>query len=627
MISVENLTKSFGGHILFDDGSFKINAREKIGLLGRNGHGKTTLCRILIGDEDFDGGRIARPKNYRIGYVTQQLRFTQPTLLEEGMTGLPPAERDHHWKVEKVLAGLGFSQADLNRHPDEFSGGYQVRLNLAKILVSEQDMLLLDEPTNYLDIASIRWVQRFLQDWTRELILITHDRSFMDKIVTHTVGIHRQKFRKIPGNTEKYYTQVAQDEEIYEKTRINDERRRKEIDQFITRFRAKARLANLVQSRIKTLAKMEKKEKLQRLKTLEFSFRSLPLKAKRIMAVEQLTYGYDPAKPLIRDFNITVSAGERICVVGKNGKGKTTLLKLLAGTLAPQQGRVDYHPDTARGFFEQTNIASLIDTRTVEEEILYAGADIDRQLARNICGAMLFEQDDALKKISVLSGGEKSRVMLGKLLVTPLNLLLLDEPTNHLDMESCDALLAAIDSFEGTLIMVTHNELFLQALADRLIVFQEGNPVVYNGGYQHFLDNEGWHDETATIDMAVDSVPEGKTPTKLTKKELRRRRSAIITERTTALKPIETAISEAEEDISENESRVDEYNQALMEASQAQDGARIGELARSLHQSQQIIDQRFVKLEQLYQELDDRSAYYQGLLDQLAADENEADNR
>ena len=625
MISVENLSKSFGGHVLFNDGSFKINAREKIGLLGRNGHGKTTLCRILVGDEAYDAGRITRPKNYRIGYVTQQLKFTQPTLLAEGMTGLPPSEHDHHWKVEKVLAGLGFSRDDLERHPDEFSGGYQVRLNLAKTLVSEPDMLLLDEPTNYLDIASIRWIERFLQTWTRELMLITHDRSFMDQIVTHTVGIHRQKFRKIPGDTEKYYTQVAQDEEIYEKTRINDERRQKEIQQFITRFRAKARLANLVQSRVKTLAKMEKKEKLQRLKTLDFSFRSLPIKAKRIMAVEQLTYGYDPAKPLIREFNLTVNTGERICVVGKNGKGKTTLLKLLAGTITPQQGNVQYHPDATQGFFEQTNIASLIDTRTVEEEILYAGADIDRQLARNICGAMLFEQDDALKKISVLSGGEKSRVMLGQLLVTPLNLLLLDEPTNHLDMESCDALLAAIDSFEGTLIMVTHNEMFLHALADRLIVFQEGNPVVYDGGYQHFLDNEGWHDETLFVETAEGAQSNRKSQSKMSKKELRRRRSAVITARTKALKPIEKAISQAEGDIARNEERVEDYNQALMEASQSKDGSRIGELARKLHQSQQIIEERFEALEKLYHELEAQSAHFQEQLDQLAGDDQMGD--
>ena len=352
------------------------------------------------------------------------------------MTGLPETEKDHHWKVEKILAGLGFSQDDMQRHPQEFSGGFQVRLNLAKVLVSEPDLLLLDEPTNYLDITSIRWVERFLLRWPHELMLITHDRGFMDKVVTHTVGIHRHKARKIAGNTDKYYSQIAQDEEIYEKTRLNDERRQKEIKQFITRFRAKARLANLVQSRIKTLEKLEKKDKLGQIDTLDFSFRSEPFRGKHVLSVSNASFAYDAASPLIENFDLSVNAGDRICVVGKNGKGKTTLLKLLAGSLDPQDGEIQYNPSVKKGFFEQTNIQTLDERRTVEEEILYSHAGIDRQAARNICGAMMFEGNSALKKISVLSGGEKSRVLLGKILVTPLNLLLLDEPTNHLDMDS-----------------------------------------------------------------------------------------------------------------------------------------------------------------------------------------------
>ncbi len=214
-----------------------------------------------------------------------------------------------------------------------------MRLNLVKALVAEPDLLLLDEPTNFLDIASIRWIEQFLSNWPHELMLITHDRSFMDKVVTHTMGIHRRNLRKIDGNTTKYYNQIAQDEEVYEKTRINDERRRKEIQQFITRFRAKARLANLVQSRIKTLKKMEKKDKLEELKLLDFSFRSSPFPGKSILTRSHLAFGYSEQKPLIKDFNVTIGTGERVCVVGKNGKGKTTLLKLLAGKLPPQSGK------------------------------------------------------------------------------------------------------------------------------------------------------------------------------------------------------------------------------------------------------------------------------------------------
>jgi ATP-binding cassette subfamily F protein 3 len=492
MIRVENLTKSFGELILFDGLGFSVNQKQRVGLVGQNGHGKTTLFRMIAGEERPDSGSIIIPKNYRIDYVRQNLKFTADTALNEGIRALPEQEKDHHWKVEKILAGLGFSRQDFDRHPDDLSGGLQVRLNLVKALVAEPDLLLLDEPTNFLDITSIRWVEQFLSSWPHELMLITHDRSFMDKVVTHTMGIHRRNLRKIAGNTTKYYSQIAQDEEVYEKTRINDERRRKEIQQFITRFRAKARLANLVQSRVKTLKKMEKKDKLEELKLLDFSFRSSPFPGKSILTCSHLTFAYNEQKSLIKDFNVTIGTGERVCVVGKNGKGKTTLLKLLAGRLPPLSGQTIYHPSAITGFFEQTNVNSLVDTRTVEEEILYSHPDIDRQRARNICGAMMFSGDDALKKISVLSGGEKSRVMLGKLLATPVNLLLLDEPTNHLDMESCDALLAAIDFFEGTVIMVTHNEMFLHTLADKLIVFQNDEIDVFDGRYQQFLEKGGW---------------------------------------------------------------------------------------------------------------------------------------
>ena len=322
MINCENLSKSYGGHVLFDGAGFRINARERVGVVGRNGHGKTTLFKLIVGNAHPDAGTITIPKNYRIGYVRQEIAFTRDTVLAEGMTGLSAAESDHYWKVEKILFGLGFTARDMQRHPSEFSGGFQVRLNLAKVLVAEPDLLLLDEPTNYLDITSIRWITQFLAGWPRELLLITHDRGFMDGIVTHTLGIHRRKIRKLAGNTEAYYGQIAQDEEIYEKTRVNDEKRRREVELFISRFRAKARLANLVQSRVKTLSKMEKKDKLDTLKTLEFSFRAKPFPGKQVMRVENLNFSYDGNNPLIRNLNLTAGTGDRICVVGKKRQGK-----------------------------------------------------------------------------------------------------------------------------------------------------------------------------------------------------------------------------------------------------------------------------------------------------------------
>lgn len=611
MISAENLTKGFGSHLLFEEVNFQINSRERVGLVGRNGHGKTTLFRLIAGEEHPDSGTITIPRNYRIGYVRQHLEFRENTVLKEGMRGLPEGEQYHHWKVEKLLAGLGFSDEDMQRYPGGFSGGYQVRLNLAKVLVSEPDLLLLDEPTNYLDITSIRWIERFLINWPHELILITHDRSFIDKIVTHTMGIHRKKMRKIEGNTEKFYTQIAQDEEIYEKTRMNDERRRKEIDQFINRFRAKARLANLVQSRIKLLEKMGKREKLEQLKTLDFAFRSKPFNGKQVLNVQDVSFSYDPEIPLVRNLNIGIKARDRVCVVGKNGKGKTTLLKLLAGVLTPENGKITCHPAVIKGFFEQTNLKTLVDTRTVEEEIGYSHPDVDRQTALNICGAMMFEGDSALKKISVLSGGEKSRVMIGKLLVTPVNLLLLDEITNHLDMESCDALLAAIDSFDGAVIMVTHNEMFLHALAERLIVFQHDNVYVSEGSYQRFLEKGGWEDEEPLLKPVKENADDKEPDRKLNKKELRRRRSEIITERAKALKPLEQRIAQVEKDIETHENDLNKLNQAIQKAAQAQTGKKIMELSQSIHNCQSSIERLFGELEELTNIFEEQRAVFE----------------
>ncbi len=622
MISVVSLTKSFGLQLLFDDASFKLNPKERIGLVGRNGHGKTTLFRLIIGEEIPDSGTISIPKHYRIGYVRQELELTKNTVLEEGMTGLLKEEQDHYWKVEKILAGLGFSKDDMQRHPAEFSGGFQVRLNLAKVLVSEPDLLLLDEPTNYLDITSIRWVERFLRKWPREFILITHDRALMDKLVTHTMGIHHKKFRKITGNTEKYYAQIAQDEEIYEKTRVKDERRRIEIEQFISRFRAKARLANLVQSRIKTLAKRGKKEQLEKLKTLDFSFRSRPFHGKYIMSAQDVSFSYDQTKPLIKNFNVTIVPKDRICIIGKNGKGKTTLVKLLAEALKPQSGKIICNPSISKGFFEQTNIKNLVDTRTVEEEILFSHADVDRQKARNICGAMMFEGDAALKNIAVLSGGEKSRVMLGKILVTPVNLLVLDEPTNHLDMESCDALLAAIDSFDGTVIMVTHNEMFLDALAERLIVFQNDSVTVFEGSYQRFLETGGWKDEAETPESAVGDEHGKEHRLKPSKKTIRRKRSEFVSERAKILKPIEQHIFRTESDIEKHEKILDELNRAMQAASQAQDGAKIAELSKSIHRCRSSIDRLFDELEKSTGAFQKQRALLEKKFQQLDSDMN-----
>ena len=626
MIRIENLHKSYGDLILFAGISFALNERERLGVVGRNGHGKTTLFRMILGKENPDSGSIIVPKNYRIGYVSQNLEFRHDTILTEAISALPEPEKDHHWKAEKILAGLGFTQTNFDRHPKTFSGGYQVRLNLAKALIAEPDLLLLDEPTNFLDIISIRWIERFLQNWPHEIMLITHDRSFMDKLVTHTMGIHRGAVRKIEGDTAKYYDQIAQDEEVYEKTRLKDARRRKEIKQFITRFRAKARQANLVQSRIKTLQKMEKKQKLEKLKILDFSFSSSPFQARHLLSARNINFSYNAEQPLIRDFEITVEAGERICVVGPNGKGKSTLLRLLAGELLPDTGQFKYHPTVEKGYFAQSSLQTLAENRTVLDEIIFSNPDGDRQRARNVCGAMMFSGDDALKKISVLSGGEKSRVMLGKLLVSPTNLLLLDEPTNHLDMESCDALLAAIDNFEGTVIMVTHNEMLLYALAQRLIVFQNDGIDIFGGSYQRFLEKGGWHGESKANRALQQPDVKMDAAVKLTKKELRRQRSEIISQRSRIVKPIQQRAEAVENEIEKTEQQLERLNQSMQQAAQEQDGPKIAEISQAIHLGQHTIDRLFQQLEELTRDLETRNAEFESRLQNLDSQADSTSN-
>lgn len=605
MISINNLSKSYGAQDLFESVNFKVNEGERIGLVGRNGHGKSTLFKIIAGLEAQDSGEILIPKSYKIGYLEQELNFSKESVLEEAATSLPKGEETNIWKAEKILSGLGFTETEFDISPSKLSGGFQIRLNLAKLLLSEPNLLLLDEPNNYLDVTSIRWLANFLNSWPAEIILITHDRSFMDKVVTHTMAIHRQKLKKIKGDTSKLYDQIAQEEEIYEKTRLNDEKKRKEVELFITRFRAKARLANMVQSRIKQLKKLEKKEKLQVEESLDFSFSYKPFQAKVNLSTDDLTFGYEKDHPLIEGLSLSISPGDRVCVVGKNGKGKTTLLKLLAGALEPQNGEIKYHPSTAVGYYEQTNIKDLNPANTVLDEIQNSANGIDLQRARNLCGLMMFTGDNALKKINVLSGGEKSRVLIGKTLAAPHNTLLLDEPTNHLDMDSTDSLLAAIDDFPGSVIMVTHNEMFLHALATKLVVFQGGKVTVYNGDYQRFLDNIGWEDEEK------DSKKEKSQSDKLSKKDLRRLKSEIRNKHAAKLKPLEMRIEELEKQIETYETELKELTAALVEASEQKDSGKISVLSQTLSETEKIIESLFEGLEITLEEYEEKKVSFE----------------
>jgi ATP-binding cassette, subfamily F, member 3 len=491
MITINALSLSFVEQKLFDNITFNINPKDKIGIVGRNGSGKTTLFSLLKHEISPDSGSVTIPNGYSIGIVKQHLKFTENTALGEACLGLRPDDMYSEWKVEKLLLGLGFSEEDMYSHPSELSGGFQIRLNLVKCLAYEPNMLLLDEPTNYLDIGSVRWLQKFLQNWPDELMVISHDRHFMDSITNYTMAIHRQKIRKLKGTTIDLYTKIEEEEEIYEKNRINQDKKEKKTQLFINTFRSKANMAKLVQSRIKALERSETLDKLENIQTLAFKFNEEPFHAKTFLKANKLYFRYPgQEKDIIRHFSLEIQANDRICIIGKNGIGKSTLLKLLAQNIKQQSGSITKHPATKTGFFGQTNISTLTESNTIEEELQIASNFSDREKVRRICGVMMFSGDLAKKKIKVLSGGEKSRVLLGKILLEPSNLLLLDEPTHHLDMDSCDVLVQAINQFKGASIIVTHSETFLHLLAKKLIIFTKTGIEIFLGSYQDYLDRE-----------------------------------------------------------------------------------------------------------------------------------------
>ncbi|MDR0453623.1 MAG: ATP-binding cassette domain-containing protein [Deferribacteraceae bacterium] len=604
MLSLQNLSKSYGDRILFDNVTLTVGAGERIGLVGRNGHGKTTLLNIIAGQDSSDSGGIIAPRGYRIGYFSQHLHFSMATSRDEAVSALHAEKKDSPYLAEKVISGLGFTADMFRQPPSELSGGYKARLNLAKLLISEPNLLLLDEPTNHLDVLSVRWLKNFLLHWKGEVVFVTHDRSFMDSSATHIAGIHRQKVRKTEGDTEKYYSLTAHDEEIYEKTRLNDEAKRKEMDRFITRFRAKARLGGLVQSRIKTLAKMEKKNRLEAISELEFSFRYKNIAAETVLNADRIMFAYPGGKPLFTDISFALNKGDRLCVIGRNGAGKSTLLRILAGRLPPSAGGVLSHDYAAGGYFGQTDMELLRPEATVEEEVAQAGEyKLDRTAVRNICASMLFSGDEALKKIKILSGGEKCRVMLGKIVARPCGWLLLDEPTNHLDMDASDSLLEALNGYQGAVVIVTHNEMFLHTLANRLIVFQGDKPFLFEGGYAEFLEKIGWDDDEGGRQGVVSRKPD--------RKEQKKQRAELISEKGRVLRPLVVEIESAEAEIIANEGYSAELHKLIEEATAARDGKKLTELGNKLTETQNLIDRLYLKLNDVTVEYEKQSAYYE----------------
>lgn len=595
MIQINEISKSFGQRVLFENVNITLNAGDRVGLVGRNGSGKSTLFRIIGTQELPDRGSITLPRNYRLGFLNQHIKFSYSNVLDEVASNLPQSKKFDTFLAEKILSGLGFTKEMMMESPDKFSGGFQVRIELAKTLVQEPNLLLLDEPTNYLDIISLRWLADFLKSFEGEVILITHDRAFMDKVCSHIMGIHRQKIKLIKGTTNKYYSQLIQEEEIYEKTRVNQEKKKKEIEGFVEKFKAKATKARQAQSKMKLIEKMETFEQLEEIASLDFSFRYLDCPGKTLLEAKEVSFGYEKDNLLFENLSFHLNRGEKIGIIGKNGKGKSTLLNIISGELKSKNGDLKFHPSVKIGHFGQTNIDRLNSSFTVEQEIQSANTDLSKTEVRNICGTMMFEGESAEKLIKVLSGGEKSRVMLGKILANRVNLLLLDEPTNHLDMESVEVLADELESYEGSVLFVTHNEMLLDNVATKLIVFQSDRAFFFDGDYQHFLEKIGWDENEKK------EVKKTKSQYDLDKKKAKE----TLAQKNRLLKPLKEQLESVENQISSLEEVLEKYNSLLEEKSQK--GEDIVEVTTMIGKIHSKIEEQFELLTSIDEEISEVS--------------------
>ena len=596
MIQINNLTKSYGTRVLFENLSLKLNAGNKVGFVGRNGTGKSTLFKIILDEEHYDSGEIIIPKNYRLGTLRQHLHFTHKTVRDECASVLTDDAVHDIYKVEKILFGLGFTQEDLDKDPLSFSGGYQIRMNLVKLLVTEPNLLLLDEPTNYLDIVSLRWLGAFIRAFEGEVILITHDRDFMDSVSTHTMGLRRRNVSIVKGNSHKYYEMMKSEDELYAKTKINHDKKREELIDFVARNKARASTAVMAQSKQKELDKMGTMEDLEGERDLSFNFSYRPTPAKVMMQVKNLSFGYTPDELLFQNLNFSLESKKCLAIIGKNGKGKSTLLNCLAGVLSPK-GEIISHPSNAIAHFGQTNIERLDKNRTITEEIQSADNTLQNVRIRGICGTMMFSGDDADKKISILSGGERSRVMLGKIIATPANLLSLDEPTNHLDMPSIDSLCDAVKRFDGSTVIVTHSEMLLRSLADQLIVFREGGAEFFNGTYDEFLEKIGWEDDIS------DTPKPQKTASASNKKENKQQRAALVQERSKLLNPLKKEVEHCENTIMKLEEKLKTSHELLSAYSNQGETSKLLELSKEVGQDENSIEELFERLEVAHDEI------------------------
>jgi|LakMenEpi03Aug12_release.lakeMendotaPanAssembly.Ray.scaffolds.fasta_scaffold99368_3 ATP-binding cassette subfamily F protein 3 len=601
MLTASGLSKSYGGRSLFENASLQINRGDRIGLIGANGAGKSTLFSLILKEASPDEGTVALERSVSIGFLPQESAPSGDETVLELATNVSPAMEEirrqlrehsdedpvHHEamarfaeldghslevKAKRILSGLAFRDGDVGKPARTLSGGWIMRAHLARLLVMEPDILMLDEPTNHLDLESLGWFQSYLSKYQGAILAISHDREFLNAICVGILEIRNRKLNRYRGNYDDYLAQKAAREEQQWAAYKNQQREIAELQRFIDRFRAKASKASQAQDRIKQLARMERIEPPERDEaTVSFSFPQPKRGGQRVITLEGVRQSYG-SHVVYERLDLEVERGQRTVLVGPNGAGKSTLLKILAGMLPLEAGSVTPGHNLSIGYFAQHRTEMLDVKRTVLAEAMQTQTPVPEQTVRTILGSFLFRGDDVFKPVGVLSGGEKSRLALVKLLLNPPNFLLLDEPTTHLDMPSIDALIGALRQYEGTLFFVSHDVHFIRALASSVLHISAGKLTPYAGDYQYYLDKSGSRSEREALIAPGDYRPEAasdvaETPRiKMGLKEIKEQRRAEAEARKAANKAARDAaagLKSAEEEITTLESRQRELVEEL----------------------------------------------------------------
>jgi ATP-binding cassette subfamily F protein 3 len=617
MLSIKSISKAYAGRTLFTNTSLQINRRDRIGVVGRNGSGKSTLLSIILNEISPDNGEVALERGAKVGFLPQESAPTgDETVLELACSFSPefieaarrlgalgqahdadPTDTDYETfesaggggliaKARQILGGLAFKDADFDRLARELSGGWIMRAHLARLLVQEPDLLMLDEPTNHLDLHSLIWLQGYLQNYSGAILLISHDREFLNQIVQHIVELEGGRVTRYTGNHEKYLVQREANEAQRLAAYENQQKEIARLMGFVERFRAKNTKATQAQSKLKQIERMEKIEApFTSRKKMNFSFPQPVRSGQRVIALQSLAKSYGELQ-VYTSLNLEVERQQRIVLVGPNGAGKSTLLKILAGVLGHDAGERDLGHNVQPGYFAQHRAETLDLKRTVLEEMLDTRARVTEESARTLLGGFLFSEDDVFKKVGVLSGGEKSRLALAKLLLNPPNFLLLDEPTTHLDMGSIDTVIEAMSQFKGTLVFISHDVHFIRKIASCVIHVEKGQLRHYPGPYDYYLDKTGQQSSRATQTSLTNGVPvkggglPGREDAKARKRREAKQRQVLSKKR----RAKQGAIDKLETKIATLEERQGEITSLLEQPETYANGGQAQQLNRELMQ-------------------------------------------